>query len=513
MVVSKIDKNITYKEVLTIDGDDKGKEISPFKSEIKNIPVIIGLGEIKNTHNNKKISYCYLYLILDYNKIIRIGVYEFLADKYSEILDEDNDMDISLMDEPLLFSFITKSYLGKKMENNDFYDEFYTDSDESGDSESDDESSDDESSEGENKDKLESVHDTSNKYGVRVKNVLKEFDLESNIKKNNDDKDGDFDHDHKKTMYNEELNEYEPPMNIGLSAWIQKFMKNNNYKIIENDGAGDCFFYTIESAFKEIKRNVTVAKMRKLLADEATEDKFQTYKDFYNTFAVSINEDKKEKQRLKMECMKLKNEYNDLVKILKSKTTEFKDKKVLLEQAKTAKNSYNNCVTKFKQSATDLKNSKIAANDFKWMENVNNLKDFKKTIQTCNFWADSGAISLIEELLNTKIIILSKTSFLNNQLDNVLFCGDMTPKSIEENGEFNPRYYIMVEHNGIHYRLITYHGKRICEFNDIPLGVQELIVTKCMGSKGKTLYNYIPEFQKLINIKTDMKKEIDEENK
>ena len=133
MVVSKIDKNITYKEVLTIDSHDKGKEISPFKSEIKNIPVIIGLGEIKNTYNDKKISYCYLYLILDYNKIIRIGVYEFLADKYSEILDEDNDMDISLMDEPLLFSFITKSYIEKKMENNDFYDEFYTDSDETAD--------------------------------------------------------------------------------------------------------------------------------------------------------------------------------------------------------------------------------------------------------------------------------------------------------------------------------------------------------------------------------------------
>ena len=81
MVVSRINKKVTYNEIIEIDKKDKGKEISPFKSEINNIPVIIGLGEVKHAKKDKKISYCYLYLILNYNKILRIGVYEFLADK------------------------------------------------------------------------------------------------------------------------------------------------------------------------------------------------------------------------------------------------------------------------------------------------------------------------------------------------------------------------------------------------------------------------------------------------
>ena len=58
----------------------------------------------------------------------------------------------------------------------------------------------------------------------------------------------------------------------------------------------------------------------------------------------------------------------------------------------------------------------------------------------------------------------------------------------------------MLEHTGNHYRLITYHGKRICEFNDIPYGVQNMIIKKCMKSKGKTIYNYIPEFKSIMEV-------------
>tara|TARA_Y100000816_G_scaffold291039_1_gene281239 strand:- start:2007 stop:3548 length:1542 start_codon:yes stop_codon:yes gene_type:complete len=508
MVVSRINKKVTYNEIIEIDKKDKGKEISPFKSEINNIPVIIGLGEVKHAKKDKKISYCYLYLILNYNKILRIGVYEFLADKYDDLLDEDNDIDISLLDKPLLFSFITESYIEKKMKDNKFINEFDSDSEESSE-ESGEESGDDGEESGDDENVSQKY---AKKKGVnqKIRKILKRFKMEDNIS----DEIEEFDMEHKITMYNQEVKEYEPPINIGLSSWIQKFTKNNNFKIIENEGGGDCFFYTIESAFKEIKKSISVKDMRSLLAEEATEDKFKTYYDFYVSFFVSIEENNKNVDKQKKECQKLKNEYNELVATLKSKKTKFQDKNNLLKKAKETKNLYNKKVTLYKSTIKELNNSKSALTDFKWMKGVNNLKEFREKIQSCDFWADAGAISLLEELLNTKIIILSKHAYENNDMKNVLKCGDMTPKSIEENGVFMPRYYIMVEHNGIHYRLITYRGRRICEFKDIPYGVQNMIVKRCMMSKGKSLYNYIPEFKKILDDKKslDNKKALDNKN-
>ena len=55
MVLSIIDDSVSYKETLKIKNTDKGKEISPFKSEINDIPVIIGLGEVNNTYIDKKL--------------------------------------------------------------------------------------------------------------------------------------------------------------------------------------------------------------------------------------------------------------------------------------------------------------------------------------------------------------------------------------------------------------------------------------------------------------------------
>ena len=45
------------------------------------------------------------------------------------------------------------------------------------------------------------------------------------------------------------------------------------------------------------------------------------------------------------------------------------------------------------------------------MKNVDSLCDFKKAIKRCDFWAETWAISTLERLLNTKVIILSSESY------------------------------------------------------------------------------------------------------
>ena len=71
----------------------------------------------------------------------------------------------------------------------------------------------------------------------------------------------------------------------------------------------------------------------------------------------------------------------------------------------------------------------------------------------------------------------------------------MVDENIEKRNEFKPKYYIMLEHTGNHYKLITYKNKKILTFDDIP-NKFKLIVEKCM-EKTSGIYNYIPKFKKV----------------
>jgi hypothetical protein len=72
------------------------------------------------------------------------------------------------------------------------------------------------------------------------------------------------------------------------SQWIEEFMRNNNYNIIDNDGGGDCLFYTIRDAFKSIGINASVEKLRKLLSSEINKDIFQTYKERFDMYETEF---------------------------------------------------------------------------------------------------------------------------------------------------------------------------------------------------------------------------------
>jgi len=468
MVLSKINGEISYPELKSIDENDKGRNVSMYQVNLLKISVVIALGEIKYTYVGQNILFAPVYLVVnEHNKIYQIGVYEFNSKHLENLKDEDGDLDISLIEGPLMYSFLNGPYIKKCMKNETLVSDHDSDDNES-DNEPDKES-----------DKKED--DLFNPPPVLVELSIEDDDDDFLQKGEEDDK--------KEQKYEKSV--------PSASSWIEHFMNNNNYGIQDNPGHGDCFFYTIRDAFISVGVDASVKKIRDTLVKNVDKTVINNYKERYD---MLLDETKS----LNQEISTVNKRIPQLVKEFNNKNTQAKSEKDIPTKKKKKKkikeiiNTHSKLLVERKRKKGELKEANLNFDQVKWFESVKNLEQLKTEMKTDHFWADAWAISTLELILNVKFIILSSDEYKIGKYGTVLKCGDFVPKKIEDKTYFKPKYYIMVEHTGNHYKLITYKGKKIYRFHDIPYGMKSRIIEKCMKSKGKSLYNYIPKFAKLI---------------
>ena len=118
MVLSRIDKSIEYPAVKFVDSEDLDYDAQLYQIELfPDLEVIIALGKVKYTFIDKNVLYIPVYLTNDGEVILQMGVYEFPSNIYTSLLDEDNDFDISLLENPLplLYKFINESFIRKEL--------------------------------------------------------------------------------------------------------------------------------------------------------------------------------------------------------------------------------------------------------------------------------------------------------------------------------------------------------------------------------------------------------------
>ncbi len=118
MVVSKIDDTIEYPDSKFVDPDDLDYDAQLYQIELfPNLEVVIALGKVKYTFVDKNVLYIPVYLTDDGEVLVQIGVYEFPANIYTSLLDEDNDFDISLLENPLplTYKFVNESFVRKQL--------------------------------------------------------------------------------------------------------------------------------------------------------------------------------------------------------------------------------------------------------------------------------------------------------------------------------------------------------------------------------------------------------------
>jgi len=458
MVLSKIDSDVSYPELKSVDSGDLKTEANLYQLEIKGVDVIIAIGNPKNTFEDKNILYFPIYLVKYNNKVVQVGLYEIKASDYLSYLDDYNNLDIDKIDEPLIYSFATEEFLNKvrlqpevplrRIEGVDKEEGELSDS------------------EGEEEEEEEyNEHYEIPKERTDIFVLTKGIPLPPLLKEETKKQAKDI-----REKYHESPND----------LWIEKFMKNNNYTITDNEGGGDCLFATVRDAFSSIAQQTSVMKLRKKLSNEVTERLFLEYKEHYNMYNASL--------------IKATNEIKELggqYALLRQRCIETLDRneqKMICAEAKKVKSEHDRIVQEKKVTAEILR-------EFKFMKSIDTVEQFKNAVRKCEFWADTWAISTLERILNIKFIILSSEIYKAGDLKNVLQCGQLNDSILEERGKFTPEFYVIVEHSGNHYKVVGYKKKMIFKFSELPYDIKKMIVDKCL-ERNAGPFAIIPDFIK-----------------
>ena len=457
MVLSKINKDVSYPELKSVDSGDIKMEANLYQLEILGSDVIIAVGNSKNTFEAENIMYFPVYLVKKNNKVIQIGVYEIKASDFISYLDDHNNLDVERMDEPLIYTFVTPEMLNKlKMEPDVPLRRVEKKADEDSDSDLEEEEK-----SGSEYNVLYEIPEERRDIFILTKGVPIPAELVQETQK-------------KAKEYKEKYHQ-EPG-----DVWIQKFMKNKNYSLVDNEAGGECLFATIRDAFSSIAQQTSVVKLRNKLSKEATEEVFLNYKEQFDMYNTTLLEDTNKIRELEAEYITLQQKFGSVI--------DRNDQKLISENAKKVKAEHDRLVHEKKVTSQML-------HEYKFMKKVDTLEKFKTILKKCDFWGDTWAISTLERILNIKFIILSSEAYRKEDTKNILNCGQLNDTILENSGMFNPEFYVIIDHTGDHYRLIGYKHKLIFKFGEIPYDIKNMISEKCLERNAGAFF-IIPDFQK-----------------
>ncbi len=464
MVLSKLDNSVSYPEIKMVDTEDISKESNLYQIEVNGIEIIIAIGGPKNTFEDKNIIYFPIYLIKNNSKVVQIGIYEILSNNLLDYIGDDSMVDVEKLNDPVLYSFATDKYITERRMIPDA-----------------------EEVPAEIKEPAKEISIYNNEIiediiipenRIDIFTPKKNFKGYIKLKKEDAKQANDI-----REKYHEDKNH----------LWIVRFLSNPNYTIVDNEDEGDCLFSIIKDAFDTIGQETDVTKIRNKLANEINMEVYMDFKNTHDLYSESLKE-------TTANSIILKNS-NEKLKEKAANTIDMKEKMSIKLEADKIKED-------FEVLKSENESMKKLYSDYKDMKNINSLEEFKKVVKTCDFWANEWAINTLERILNIKFIILSSDLYKQGDHSNTLECVNKIDPILESRGEFDPEYYILVDHMGNKkYKLIEYKKKVIFTFNELPYDIKRIIADKCVEKKSG-VYSLIPEFVQFKNEEVGKKEKI-----
>jgi predicted NAD-dependent protein-ADP-ribosyltransferase YbiA (DUF1768 family) len=489
MVASRLHDTINYAESKTIDPEDLGYSSAIYEIDLEGgLPFQFVLGKQKYTYSSKNILYYPIYLIRDDRIKAQIGVFELLANQAINVIDEDGDIDLASFGEPLWYSFFSPEFLAKAYANSKPVSK-EADQKETHQNDPDQKEADEQPEEIE-----EAIIEEPDEHDVM------KLKVPDHIKKSKEAQTSIFSVDpHFKAPVSlkEETEEDARTKKLEFKAssknnWVENFMHNNHYGIIETEPDGNCFFSTIVKAYKQIGQTTTVQKLRDVVASEVNDEIYSEHRTLYDGFKTQLDQVEKELQTI--------SDTNALYKKRMKKNPDKSVHEAIISEMGALKEKYNALKTEKIQIQQNI-------DDFVgYMNEIHSIDQFRDYVRTSKFWADTWTLSTLERILKMKIIVLSSSAYDQGDHDGVLLCTEVNRKLLAEKS-FTPNYYIMVAYNGNHYDLVTYYDKRILTFAEIPYDIKALIINKCL-EKNAGIYHMIQDFK---NMKSTLGLEEDAE--
>jgi hypothetical protein len=249
MVKSIINPDIEYSELNSIDKSDIDYESTVYDIQLYDNDLEIALGKEIFTKQEKGIIFYSIYLLLGSIVACKIGIFEIESDKFHNILDTDNDIDLKKGN---ILYFNNENYvreLIKEYNENNKEVRVETVNEEP--------AVDDEIEVDKEDDKMEKDNSEDESEDVFKLNITEEKKSKQQEKTDETLKEGIFEIDHSERAANlpEETKEDSQQMKEEYvekprNKWIETFMKNNNYDVEETNKDGNCFFETIFALYK-----------------------------------------------------------------------------------------------------------------------------------------------------------------------------------------------------------------------------------------------------------------------
>lgn len=498
--VSVINPEVTYRESKTIDDEDVGYQSQVYELDLDHIIAIdtenptekskqkttisVAIGKPKYIYTDKNIIFFPIYAIRRSDVRSQIGVFEVKSTQLLNVY-KSGELDSKRLSPPLYYSFATPDYLAKldadpklfKMEQSvkgpDRPDRPYQ-----------------KGMVPSGIDILEKEREGDYLALNLGKTALSKAHTDSLEKGAFEDVEGfatkpPLDEETKEVA-DEQRKEYKES---SRAFWIEKYMRNSNYRIHGVENNGDCLFAVIRDAFADIGKTTTVEKLRAILAAEMTDDIYDGYRKVYLSFLDEIQSLTRDLTAVE----KTIKEYKKQVKQIADKTTA--DGKALIAKSRELESEKKNLQKKIEE--TNQNKTLYTGN----MDGIDTLEKMRNHIKKSAYWADTWAISTLERVLNIKMVIFSQQAFEPDEgapdLDGVILCGEAS-KELQEKQTFAPDYYIFTSYSGNHYELISYKSRKIFQFKEMPYDVKILILNRCL-SRLSGIYYMIQDFR---NLKT-----------
>jgi predicted NAD-dependent protein-ADP-ribosyltransferase YbiA (DUF1768 family) len=442
MVASAIDPTLNYSEIKTVNLNDTKMESELYQIMILGINLIIAVGSSKQT--NKNITYFPIYLVKSDDRVIQIGVYEFLTTALAKYINQTGKLQVSNKMTPLLYSFATNVALfsWRKVPDTRIKPDAPTPPPPIK----------------RTSVKVPAIHSDIFLSGASSHRPLTEESraeaLDARQKFHSSDKD----------------------------SWVNSLMQNKHYTIDESEGNDKCFFTAIKDAFSSIGLQTSADKLRHKLSINISKDIFEKYKQLYNALS-----------ELDAKCKTYITQLQSRNVELKQHMANTFDRSV---QATLMKEGENNLIL-FNKLKNEKKMIDRYLHEYRFMKGIITRDAFQQKIRTCSFWAETWAIADVERILNVKFIILMQSEYAQSDVNNVIQCGH------PHTGLFQPDYYIIMARTRAEYQLVSYKGRRMMTYVELPHDLKRMIADKCVEYETSG-FSTIPEFMKPTNTDTQL---------